>query len=92
MKDLTIEKAESNEGVGPQELLSKQFKHPVSIGYAALVTVTVFGFVALGMLLFDASLELMFLLSWIVVVPLDILMENCRIWPGIWPLPLSNPM
>ncbi len=70
MKDQTIKNAENREEVGSQELLSKQFKHPVSVGYAALVTVTVFGFVALGMILFEASLELMFLLSWIVVVPL----------------------
>ena len=42
----------------------------MSIGYAALVTGCVFGFVAFGLIFFEAPLELMFLLSWIVVVPL----------------------
>lgn len=52
------------------KFLSKNYKHPVSIGYAAFVTFCVFGFVAAGLICFEAPLELMFLLSWIIVVPL----------------------
>lgn len=51
-------------------MLSNDFKHPVTIGYAALVTVCVFGFVAAGLVIYDAPLELMFLMSWLIVVPL----------------------
>lgn len=68
-KDIRLsgeEEAEAIEGA----FLSKKYKYPVSIGYAALVTACVFGFVALGLVLFDAPLELMFLMSWLVVVPL----------------------
>ena len=70
MDDREIKIAEAEEEVGKQELLAGDCKYPVSMGYAALVTGCVFGFVALGLILFDAPLELMFLLSWIVVVPL----------------------
>ena len=44
--------------------------YPVSFGYAAFVVIVVFGFVGAGMVCFGAPLELMFLLSWLVVVPL----------------------
>lgn len=70
MDDRDIKISEAEDEVKKQEFLSGDYKHPVSIGYAALVTGCVFGFVALGLILFDAPLELMFLLSWIVVVPL----------------------
>ncbi|XBX04182.1 hypothetical protein QMP26_27240 [Enterocloster clostridioformis] len=70
MADKEIKISETEEMAEKDNLLSKNFKYPVSIGYAALVTGCVFGFVAVGLILFDAPLELMFLLSWIVVVPL----------------------
>lgn len=70
MADKEIKISEAEEMAENDKLLSKNFKYPVSIGYAALVTGCVFGFVAVGLILFDAPLELMFLLSWIVVVPL----------------------
>ncbi|WP_242866740.1 Na+/H+ antiporter NhaC [Abyssisolibacter fermentans] len=44
--------------------------HPVTFIYAVLVVFLVFGFIAFGMIAFEAPLELMFLLSWIIVVPL----------------------
>lgn len=70
MVDRDIKISEAEETAEQDKLLSKNFKYPVSIGYAALVTGCVFGFVAFGLIVFDAPLELMFLLSWIVVVPL----------------------
>ena len=70
MVDRTIKSSEPEEQEERDQLLSKNFKYPVSIGYAALVTGCVFGFVAFGLIFFEAPLELMFLLSWIVVVPL----------------------
>lgn len=70
MADKEIKISEAEEMAENDKLLSKNFKYPVSIGYAALVTGCVFGFVAVGLILFEAPLELMFLLSWIVVVPL----------------------
>lgn len=70
MDDRDIKISEAEEEVGKQKLLSGDSKYPVSMGYAAIVTGCVFGFVALGLILFDAPLELMFLMSWIVVVPL----------------------
>ena len=59
---------ENNEN--KEALLSTNYKYPVSIRYAAFVTFVVFGFVGAGLILFDAPLELMFLMSWILVVPL----------------------
>lgn len=70
MVDRDIKISEAEEQAQSDKLLSKNFKYPVSIGYAALVTGCVFGFVAFGLIFFEAPLELMFLLSWIVVVPL----------------------
>ena len=70
MVDRTIKSSEPEEQEERDQLLSKNFKYPVSIGYAALVTGCVFGFVAFALIFFEAPLELMFLLSWIVVVPL----------------------
>lgn len=70
MVDRTIKSSKPEEQEERDQLLSKNFKYPVSIGYAALVTGCVFGFVAFGLIFFEAPLELMFLLSWIVVVPL----------------------
>lgn len=70
MDDRDIKISEAEDEVEKQELLSGDFKYPVSMGYAAFVTGCVFGFVALGLIVFDAPLELMFLLSWVVVVPL----------------------
>lgn len=70
MDERDIRISEAEEMTDGEKLLSKNFKYPVSIGYAALVTGCVFGFVALGLILFDAPLELMFLLSWMIVVPL----------------------
>jgi len=70
MDDRDIKISEAEDTAEKRELLSKDLKYPVSIGYAAFVTICVFGFVALGLLLFDAALELMFLMSWVVVVPL----------------------
>ena len=70
MVDRTIKSSEPEEQEERDQLLSKNFKYPVSIGHAALVTGCVFGFVAFGLIFFEAPLELMFLLSWIVVVPL----------------------
>lgn len=54
----------------PDVLLTRKAKYKVSFGYAALVVCIVFGFVGAGMVCFEAPLELMFLLSWLVVVPL----------------------
>ena len=70
MDDREINISEAENAVQSGSLLSKHYKYPVSIGYAAFVTICVFGFVALGLLLFEAPLELMFLMSWIVTVPL----------------------
>ena len=66
----TRAETETPENENKEALLSTNYKYPVSIGYAAFVTFTVFGFVGAGLIFFDAPLELMFLMSWILVVPL----------------------
>ncbi|NLD16821.1 MAG: Na+/H+ antiporter NhaC, partial [Tissierellia bacterium] len=45
-------------------------RKPISFVYAMLVIVVVFGFVAIGLLIYDSPLELMFLLSWVITAPL----------------------
>lgn len=60
---------EENMGTEQNEYLVKE-QYPVSFGYAALTVLVVIGIVIAGMLLFGAPLELMFLLSWLAVVPL----------------------
>ena len=55
---------------GVDYILKQKSKYKVGFAYSAVVVCIVFGFVGLGMVVFDAPLELMFLLSWLVVVPL----------------------
>ena len=42
----------------------------ISFGYAAFVVVFIFGFVGAGVFIYEAPLELMFLLAWLPTIPL----------------------
>ncbi len=51
-------------------MTENKYKQPVTLAYAGMVVCFIFGFVGFGMIFFDAPLELMFLLSWIIAIPL----------------------
>lgn len=53
-----------------EQSILKKNRYPISFSYAAFIVLVIFGFIGAGMFFFDASLELMFLLSWIITVPL----------------------
>lgn len=42
----------------------------ISFSYAAFVVMFIFGFVGMGVFIFEAPLELMFLLAWLPTIPL----------------------
>ncbi len=48
----------------------EQAKYPVTFKYALLTVTIIIGMIIMGMLVFEAPLELMFLLSWAVTIPL----------------------
>lgn len=45
-------------------------KQKISFSYAAFVVIFIFGFVGTGVFIFEAPLELMFLLAWLPTIPL----------------------
>lgn len=60
---------EKTTGTEQNEYLTKG-QHPIRFGYAAFTVAAVVGIVIVGMVFFEAPLELMFLLSWLAAIPL----------------------